>query len=205
MQLTSAEGLSIDPTWSPDGVWVAYASDRGGAMDLWKQPASGGEPVQITRSPEAETQPAWSPDGRTLAFAMQGQNGGVFLIPADGGQPIRVADSGARPAWAPDGRQIAFDSNGSIFLVNVTGGEPELIVAGTSGAPYAAWSPNGDKLYYWDRTRRDLFLVDVENKQPRALNLIPTGEEAAGITVGPQGDRLVFSKAPLAATRTCGA
>jgi Tol biopolymer transport system component len=194
MQLTGAEGLSIDPTWSPDGVWLAYAADRGGGMDLWKQPASGGEPVQLTRGPAAEMHPAWSPDGRTLAYSIQGEEGGIFLIPSDGGQPIRVTSHGARPAWAPDGRELAFDSNGSIYIVNYAGGEPLLIVSGTSGAPYVEWSRDGKSLYYWDRTRRDLFVVDVESKETASLNLIPTGEEAAGIAVGPEGDRLVFSK-----------
>ena len=194
LQLTGAEGLSIDPAWSPDGAWLAYASDRGGGMDLWKQPVSGGEPVQLTRSPEAEMHPAWSPDGRTLAFSTQAEGGGISLIPSDGGQAVRITERGARPVWAPDGRELAYDSNGSIFVVNYAGGEPTLVVSGTSGAPYVEWSRDGKRLYYWDRTRRDLFVVDVATKETTPLELIPTGEEVAGIAIGPNADRLVFSK-----------
>jgi serine/threonine protein kinase/Tol biopolymer transport system component len=194
LQLTGAEGLSIDPSWSPDGAWIAYASDRGGGMDLWKQPASGGEPVQLTSSPGTEMHPAWSPDGRTLAFSLQGEGAGIFLIPSDGGQAIRVTDAGARPVWSPDGRELAYDANGSIYIVNYAGGQPTLMVSGTSGAPYVEWSRDGKRLYYWDRTRRDVFVVAIATKETTALNLIPTGEEVAGITIEPKAQRLVYSK-----------
>ena len=194
MQLTGGEGLSIDPTWSPNGDWLAYASDAGGGMDLWKQPSAGGEPVQLTNTPLTEMHPAWSPDGRTLAYTVQGEGGGIFLIPSGGGQSIRVTDFGARPSWAPDGRELAFDANGSIYIVNYAGGEPLRIVEGASGTPFVEWSRDGESLYYWDRTRRDLFLVDIESREATALDLIPTGEEVTGIAVGPQGDRMVFAK-----------
>lgn len=193
-QLTGAEGLAIYPTWSPDGAWIAYASDRGGRMDLWKKPADGGEDVRLTDTPLAETHPDWSPDGRTLAFSIESERGGVYLMPADGGQAVRVTDFGANPIWAPDGRQIAFDSNGSIYLVNYSGGEPTELVAGTSGTPFIEWSPDGRRIFYWDRTHRDLFSVDVESRVTRQLRLIPTGEEVAGLTSSHNGSRLVFSK-----------
>ncbi len=193
-QLTGGEGLSIEATWSPDGEWLAYASDASGVMDLWKQPSNGGQPVQITRTPETEMHPAWSPDGRSIAYAVRGQGGGVFLIPSEGGQSIRVSPFGSRPVWSPDGRQLAFDSHGSIYTVSYTGGEPALVVSGTSGTPYAEWSRDGEQLYFWDRTHRDLFVVEIESGQTTPLGLVPTGEEVAGIAVGPQGDRLVVSR-----------
>ena len=37
--------------------------DRAWNFDIWIQPADGGEPSQLTHSPEADTQPTWSPDG----------------------------------------------------------------------------------------------------------------------------------------------
>jgi|GEM_PF-366247 len=193
-QLTGAEGLAIHPTWSPDGVWIAYASDRGGGLDLWKKPADGGEDIRLTDTPEAETQPDWSPDGRTLAFVIESELGGIHLMPADGGQAVRVTDFGVNPVWSPDGRQIAFDWNGSIYLVNYTGGDPIELVRGTSGTPFIEWSPDGRRVFYWDRTHRDIYSVDVESRVTRQLHLVPTGEEVAGLTSSRNGSRLVFSK-----------
>ncbi len=194
VQLTPSEGLSGHPTWSPDGAWIAYASDQAGSLDIWKQPVDGGEAVQLTNGPEVERQPAWGPDGRALAFAVGGARGGVFLVPADGGAASRVTEFGANPVWSPDGRRLAFDWSGSIYVVNYSGGEPTEVVGGTSGTPYAEWSPDGKSLFYWDRTRRDMFVADVDSRRTRALDLIPTGEEVAGVTCSKDGRLLVYSK-----------
>lgn len=50
-RLTFDEGLQSDPTWSPDGRYLAYSSDKGGTTNIWMQQISGGEPVQVTRGP----------------------------------------------------------------------------------------------------------------------------------------------------------
>src|ERR671912_1263820 len=67
-RLTFGSGLQTDATLSPDGRFVAYASDRSGNFDIWVQPTTGGDAVQITRSPAHETQPDWSPDGANIVF-----------------------------------------------------------------------------------------------------------------------------------------
>src|SRR5262249_7246054 len=53
------EGLAL----SPDGRWIAYDSDRSGNGDIWKIPAEGGRPVQLTTHPSGDYVQDWSPDG----------------------------------------------------------------------------------------------------------------------------------------------
>lgn len=193
-QLTGSEGLSINPSWSPDGASIVYASDYGGNMDLWTKPTDGGEEIQLTETPEDEVQPAWSPDGRSIAFSVRGSSGGIFLMPSAGGQAVRVTDFGAYPRWSPDGQELAFDWNGTLYAVAYSGGDPEPIVSGTSGSTYHEWSPDGRSLVYWDRTHRDLFVVSRDGEAKRKLSLIPTGEEVAGIAYANTGSTLVFAK-----------
>ena len=50
-RLTFDLGLPTDVTWSPDGRSIAYASDKAGNFDIWVQPVTGGDAVQVTRSP----------------------------------------------------------------------------------------------------------------------------------------------------------
>ena len=48
-RLTSDDGLQTGATWSPDGRFIAYSSDRGGKFDIWVQQISGGDPIQVTK------------------------------------------------------------------------------------------------------------------------------------------------------------
>jgi DNA-binding winged helix-turn-helix (wHTH) protein len=59
-RITFDEGLQSDPTWSPDGRYIAYSSDRGGKFDIWVQQLSGGGPIQVTNGPGSHWQPDWS-------------------------------------------------------------------------------------------------------------------------------------------------
>lgn len=62
-RLTFDAGLQMGATWSPDGRFIAYSSNRGGKFDIWVQPVSGGDAVEITHEPGQNWQPEWSPDG----------------------------------------------------------------------------------------------------------------------------------------------
>jgi serine/threonine protein kinase len=74
LQVSSALDVESYPTWSPDGVRLAYqASEAGyyyaGNHDIWVTQLGTGEPVNLTRdSPGNDRMPSWSPDGRELAF-----------------------------------------------------------------------------------------------------------------------------------------
>jgi len=67
-RITFDDGLQIGATWSPDGRFIAYGSDRGGKFDIWVQQVSGGDPVQITKGTGHHWQPDWSPDGKYIAY-----------------------------------------------------------------------------------------------------------------------------------------
>lgn len=65
-RLTFGSGLQADVTWSPDGRFIAYASDKTSNFDIWVQSVSGGDPMQVTLPAAQDTQPDWSPDGSSL-------------------------------------------------------------------------------------------------------------------------------------------
>jgi dipeptidyl aminopeptidase/acylaminoacyl peptidase len=48
-RLTTNAANDAVPSWSGDGRWVYFSSDRTGSSQVWKVPATGGQPVQITR------------------------------------------------------------------------------------------------------------------------------------------------------------
>ena len=83
-RLTFEDGLQVGATWSPDGRYVAYSSDRGGKFDIWMQQVSGGDPIQITKGPGHHWQPDWSPDGKYIAYRSEEGDGGIYVVPALG-------------------------------------------------------------------------------------------------------------------------
>jgi dipeptidyl aminopeptidase/acylaminoacyl peptidase len=70
-RFTSGDKRDHSPRWSPDGRWIAFASNRGGEearTQLYLIPTGGGEARRLTRMDNGAADPAWSPDGRWLAF-----------------------------------------------------------------------------------------------------------------------------------------
>jgi len=106
-RLTFDDGLQIGATWSPDGRYIAYSSDRDGKFDIWVQQVSGGNPVQITKGPGQHWQPDWSPDGKYIAYRSEEGDGGIYIL----SQLSAVPDSNGRSrvsAIIPGGPRTAY-------------------------------------------------------------------------------------------------
>ncbi len=158
-RLTFDDGLQIGATWSPDGRFVAYSSDRGGKFDVWVQQVSGGDPVQVTRGLADNWQPDWSPDGKYIAYRSEGSDGGLFVIPALGGAGLarRITTFGYYPRWSPDSSQLLFQTGqftvfSKFFVVKLDGSDPHEVLRDLTAqvqAISAAWHPDGKRISVW--------------------------------------------------------
>jgi Tol biopolymer transport system component len=160
-RLTFDAGLQTDPTFSPDGRRLAFASNRDGNFDIWVQPLEGGDPIQLTNDPADDTQPDWSPDGNWIIFrsertwvdaASRRSVGGLFRVFVPDGRVERITTSGYYPRVSPDGRHIVFNSSlfasAAFYLASADGSGVSRI----AGAPSAlaarqdttmGWHPDG--------------------------------------------------------------
>ena len=88
-------GPAIDrvPGWSGDGRWIYYeAPDSGNTVNVWRMPAGGGTPQQITRGGGFE--PQESPDGEYIYYADKPASSitaNLMRVPAAGGDAQSVA------------------------------------------------------------------------------------------------------------------
>jgi Tol biopolymer transport system component len=162
VRLTYGSSLQHQPSWSPDGSGVVFASDSDGNSDIWIQRLGQPLPVRLTTSPEHESQPAWSPDGRWIVFRSERAGGGLDLMPAEGGPPRRIASFGFRPRWSPSGQLILFSSSvldstkARPHVVPIDGGPPRLVrpdVLGGFASAHLAWRPHEDRVSLWGRQR----------------------------------------------------
>ena len=108
------------PNWSPDGDRILFqrhtpASEN---WDIYTIASDGSSLQQVTTSPLSDTDASWSPDGHWIVYSSD--DGGllvpnILIIPADGGDPIRVtyeiSNEDGAPSWSPDGQWIAFESH----------------------------------------------------------------------------------------------
>ena len=150
------------PTTNGKDVTFTYGGD------LYTVPISGGDARKLTSHVGYEMFPRYSPDGKSIAFTGQYDgNTEVFLIPADGGEPVRLTytatnardDIGDRMGpnnivitWSPDGKNILYRNrinssfDGKLYTVSPNGGMPVELPLPEGG--FSSYSPDGKKLAY---------------------------------------------------------
>ena len=163
-RITFDEGLQSDPTWSPDGRYLAYSAVRDGVTNVWMQQISVGDPIQITTGPGPNWQPNWSPDGKYIAYRSDSGTGGLFVTPALGGagQERRIASFGYNPRWSPDSSRVLFESGplpwrgvSEFFIVGMDGAPPRKVLDDffqehkSLVSIAAAWHPDGKRITVW--------------------------------------------------------
>jgi Tol biopolymer transport system component len=159
-RLTSDSGLTTDPALSPDGKFLACASDRGGDnLDIWLQQVGKGEALRLTTDPADDREPSFSPDGATIAFRSERDGGGIYVVSTLGGAATKLASHGRRPRFSPDGRWIAYWTGGVGSDFSSSGASRTYVVAATGGVPrrlqpefavtrFPVWSPDSKHILF---------------------------------------------------------
>ncbi|HUA16087.1 MAG TPA: PDZ domain-containing protein [Verrucomicrobiae bacterium] len=181
--LTRTPGIrERDATWSPDGRWIAYLSDRTGEYELYVTPQDGmGQEQRITFDGKMfRLAPTWSPDSRKLLFA--DKEARLFYVDVKDKKPILIDQDKYGDItdynWSPDSNWVTYaknaeNNNGVIYLYNLADSKisPVTTDASNSGNPY--FDPEGKYLYFL--SNRDfnevLGVYDFEFSNPKATRV----------------------------------
>ncbi|MBS1874071.1 MAG: PD40 domain-containing protein [Acidobacteria bacterium] len=119
-RLTSFQGQTSNPQFSPDGKRIAFSAEYAGNVDVYVIPAEGGEPVRLTWHPGPDLVQGWTPDGKRILFASTRATAApspsprFWTVPAEGGveEPLPLP-RGYQGKLSPDGTRIAYRMNTS--------------------------------------------------------------------------------------------
>jgi tricorn protease len=119
-RLTTFQGLTSNPHFSPDGKWIAFSGEYAGNVDVYVIPAEGGEPRRLTWHPTPDLVQGWTPDGKSILFSSTRDAWApsavprFFTVSMDGGlpQPMKLP-RGYQGKISPDGTHIAYRMNNS--------------------------------------------------------------------------------------------
>ena len=108
-RLTNNRKRDFSPSWSPDGKWIAFSSDRKGDdvnFEIYVMDADGKNTRRLTNNRVDDTSPSWSPDGKRIVFSSDKkgnhENYEIYVMDADGGNPRNLTnhpEDDEDPAW----------------------------------------------------------------------------------------------------------
>jgi Tol biopolymer transport system component len=191
--LTSGTSQYYDPSISPDGQWIAFAS--GSPSQIYKMPIQGGLPTQLTFYPQGLHRfPVWSPDGKRIAFGSnQGGSSQVWVVDAAGAQPKPFSktqlSSNLLVRWAPR-REIQYQTpsiRNYLLLDPVTEEERPLLKAEVGYLLRLRISPDGKwAAAYWNRAPEGIYLILIADGSAKLLTqgrYYPIGWSPEGKTI----------------------
>ncbi len=119
-RLTSFQGQTTNPHFSPDGKWLAFSAEYAGNTDVYVVPAEGGEPKRLTWHPGNDSVQGWMPDGKAVLFTSGRATWApsaaqrFWTVPAEGGveEPLALP-RGYQGKISPDGTRMAYRMNNS--------------------------------------------------------------------------------------------
>jgi dipeptidyl aminopeptidase/acylaminoacyl peptidase len=161
VRLTTDGTTNIRGVWHPDGLRVAWISDRGGRFEAWMTSADGSTAPELLASEDRNVYAIdFSPDGRWVLYRTDDVapgRGDIYARRTSGDTAaiVTIAASDAEetsPAVSPDGRWVAYSEgqSGTKEVVvrpfpDVGGGRVQVSVG---GGIEPAWSRDGRTLYY---------------------------------------------------------
>ena len=159
-QITDSPARDRNVSYSPDGKWLSFISDRSGREELYVVAVDGaGEPQKLSDLDALKNGYNWSPDSTQMAYTAS--DGKMRVVGVSGKDTKELSSSRygniGTPVWSPDSKWLAFSKSDitrttDIYLIPATGGEEKKVTFESFGESNPRFSVDGRKLFF---TRND--------------------------------------------------
>ncbi len=118
--LVTSPFLDLSPSVSPDGKWLAYASNESGTLEVYVRPFPATQSARISISVNGGSEPRWSRDGKTLFFLDASKHMNAARVTTAGGLAVeRIEHLFDATGFRPDGFHQSYETTADghfIFL-----------------------------------------------------------------------------------------
>jgi TolB protein len=172
-QLTRSGARNGQAFVSPDGMTIAFVSDRSGSWQVWVMPSEGGDARQVTNAGRPVGWPSWELDGDAILLYMGTDDGyRLHRVEVESGVVSRINDEGFedfRPTLSPDGRSMLFDRSGTsdppnhdLFVRQLATSSIRQLTSDPGYDSDGRWSPDGTRIvFHSDRGASRAFATQV--------------------------------------------
>ncbi|MBW2192744.1 MAG: Tol-Pal system beta propeller repeat protein TolB [Deltaproteobacteria bacterium] len=155
-QFTRKGKITLFPSWSSDGQWLAYTSYAKGKPDLYIEHVKKKKPGFFFAREGTNSTPAWVPWKFELAASLSfSGDQEIYLLTGRGKIIKRLTENrgiDVSPAWSPDGKKMAFVTKRSgtpqIYIRDFDTGRTERLTFHGKYNTQPSWSPLGDKIAF---------------------------------------------------------
>lgn len=148
-RLTTNRAIDTEGTWSPDGRYIYFTSDRSGGPQIYRVSASGGTPERVTYEGSYNARPRLSPDGKRLAMVHNDRGNYRIAVMNLDRRDLLVLSGGRQdesPSFAPNSDILIYATrqgrDGVLETVSADGLIRQKMASGAGGdVREPVWSP----------------------------------------------------------------
>lgn len=147
-QLTTHRAIDTEGTWSPDGRYIYFTSDRSGGPQVYRILANGGTPERVTFEGSYNARPRLSPDGTRLAMVHNDRGNYRIAVMNLERKDLLVLSTGRQdesPSFAPNSDILIYATrqgrDGVLETVSADGLIRQKMASGRGDVREPVWSP----------------------------------------------------------------
>ncbi len=147
-RLTTHRAIDTEGSWSPDGKFIYFTSDRSGGPQVYRISANGGTPERITFEGSYNARPRLSPDGTRLAVVHNDRGNFRIAVMNIERKDLLVLSTGRQdesPSFAPNSDSLIYATrqggDGVLETVSADGLIRQKLASGKGDVREPVWSP----------------------------------------------------------------